>query len=189
MSVLWHLNLIFFVRCLFSIQKKRHRVVLLMFAGDLFGASVALPDLQVTFPLPDSRRLVNDGLNESFLLMSGTFQTGLKVILADFWEHNSQQQTTQTCKECNALTSWSPHYLAFGYKTVIEYWNSPGFILRNFISPKPSEPQCWNVAGQPSSFHFAKLFIDFHFLSSKWASLPNRIRFCSAGETCWRGGR
>lgn len=110
--------------------KKRHRVVLLMFAGDLFGASVALPDLQVTFPLPDSRWLVNDGLNESFLLMSGTFQTGLRVILADFWEHSSQQQTTQTCKECNALTSWRPHYLAFGYKNMIEYSKCPGFILR-----------------------------------------------------------
>ena len=111
--------------------KKRHRVVLLMFAGDLFwniGRSARPAGYKP--PLPDSRRLVNDGLNESFLLMSGTFQTGLRVILADFWEQNSQQQTTQTCKECNALTSWSLHYLAFGYKNMIEYSKCPGFILR-----------------------------------------------------------
>ena len=79
--------------------------MLLMFAGDLFGALVTLPSAgyisPTRQPTAGQRRLTN----ESFLLMSGTFQTGLRVLLADFWEHNSQQQTTQTCKECNALTS------------------------------------------------------------------------------------
>ena len=84
-----------------------------------------------TSPTPTSRRLTLTTVSTNrFCWCPVHFKLGWGYFLADFWEQNSQQQTTQTCKECNALTSWSPHYLAFGYKNMIEYWNSPGFILR-----------------------------------------------------------